>query len=62
MTSVSDGERQVQYLISLLQQQRNQALDAVADLAAQLNVAHEQLSAARTEIDRLRSSEPTPAA
>jgi prefoldin subunit 5 len=45
-----------QHMILVLQQQRNQALDAVAELAAQLNAIQEQLAIAQQEIERLRAS------
>jgi ABC-type transporter Mla subunit MlaD len=48
---------QTKYLISMLQQQRNQALDAVAELAAQLNAAREQIAAALAEMEQLRAVE-----
>jgi uncharacterized protein involved in exopolysaccharide biosynthesis len=48
---------QAQYLVSILQQQRNQALDAVADLAAQLGAVREQLAAAQAKIEALRPAE-----
>jgi hypothetical protein len=46
---------QVQYQVAILQQQRSQALDALADVIAQLNVMRDQLAAAQAEIERLRS-------
>ena len=47
---------QTQYTIAILQQQRNQALDALADALAQLNVMRDQLVATQAEIERLRSA------
>jgi hypothetical protein len=40
----------------MLQQQRNQALDAVAELAAQLNAMRDHLASIQGEIERLRSA------
>ena len=45
---------QTEYLISILQQQRNQALDALADVVAQLNVMRDQLAERQMEIEQLR--------
>jgi hypothetical protein len=47
---------QTQYFISILQQQRNQALDALVDVGAQLNAMRDQLAQAKAEIARLCSS------
>jgi hypothetical protein len=47
---------EAQYRIVILQQQRNQALDALADALTQLNVMRDQLAMAQAEIERLRFS------
>jgi hypothetical protein len=46
----------LQYQIAILREQRNQALDALADVVAQLNVMRDQLIEAQAEIERLRAS------
>jgi hypothetical protein len=47
---------QAQYLTAVLQQQRNQALDALAAALAQLNAMRDQLALAQAEVERLSSA------
>ena len=65
---------QAQYTIAILQQQRNQAFDALADAVAQLNVMRDQLALAQSaaaesgdrlieaqaEIERLHAASKAP--